>query len=99
MLLEIYAQSFDLTTIYSVYITLFLSVTISAFWFLNSASSVSESWPVKLRFQPSASEVAYNNKVEMGSDFHLLILKCIKIKIEPGDEGISNFSPQITINN
>lgn len=99
MLLEFYAQSFDLTTIYSVYITLLLSVIISAFWFLNSAASVSKSLPVKFRFQPSASEAAYNNKVEIGLNFHLLILKCIKIKIEPGDEAISYFSPKITIDN
>lgn len=92
MLLEIYAQSFDLTAVYSVYLTFLLSVTISAFWILNTESSFSESCLIKIRFQPSASESAYKNKAELGIKIQLLILKRIRIKVDPGDEAFI-FSP------
>ncbi|MBT2641805.1 hypothetical protein J7I80_06190 [Bacillus sp. ISL-41] len=93
MLLEIYAQSVDATAVYSVYLTLLISMSMSVFWILRD-TSILESSLLRIRMKPSASETAFKNKADLGLSFHLLILKIIKIKIEPGDED-SHFSPLI----
>lgn len=92
MLLEIYAQSFDLTAAYSVYFTLLLSVSISAFWIINPGTSFIDSCILKIKFKPSASETAYKNQSDLGTNIHLLMLKRIKIKVDPGDEATAFFS-------
>ncbi|HAQ06918.1 MAG TPA: hypothetical protein DCR24_05110 [Bacillus bacterium] len=91
MLLEIYAQSFDLTAIYSVYITLLVSASISAFWIIKPGTSFIDSCLLKIKLKPSVSETAYKYQSELGTNIPLLLLKRIKIKVEPGDEAISIF--------
>lgn len=87
MLLEAYAQSIDATGFYSVYLALLLSMSISAFWLLNDTSFI-ESCLLNVKLKPSASETAFKNKADLGIRVHLLILKRIKIKIDPGDDDI-----------
>lgn len=93
MLFELYAQSLDATALYSFYFTLLLSMSISAFWLINDTSFIDSSL-VQVKFKPSASETAFKNKADLGTSFHLQILKMIKIKIDPGDED-SHFSPLV----
>lgn len=87
MLLEVYAQSIDGTGFYSVYLALLLSMSISAFWFLNDNSFI-ESCLLSVKLKPSASETAFKNKADLDIRVHLLILKTIRIKIDPGDDDI-----------
>jgi hypothetical protein len=91
MLLEIYAQSIDGTGIYSVYLALLLSMSISAYLYISDAS-FKDSCLFHIKFKPSASEKAFKNKAELNLSMQLLILKRIKIKIDPGDEKFQ-FSP------
>ena len=93
MLLEIYAQSVDTTAVYSVYLTLLISMSMSVFWLYRDASII-HSCLLRIRLKPSVSETAFKNKAELGLRFHLQILKRIKIKIDPGDED-SHFSPLV----
>jgi hypothetical protein len=93
MLLELYAQSLDATAIYSVYLTLLISMSMSALWMINDTSFI-DSCIMQVKFKPSASETAFKNKADLGTRLHLKILKRIKIKINPGDED-SQFSPLV----
>ncbi|GAM15856.1 hypothetical protein [Mesobacillus selenatarsenatis] len=93
MLLEIYAQSVDATAVYSAYLTLLISMSMSVFWLYRDASII-QSCLLQIRLKPSTSEIAFNNKAELGLKFHLQFLKRIKIKIDPGDED-SHFSPLV----
>ncbi|MBS8264467.1 hypothetical protein DYI25_08470 [Mesobacillus boroniphilus] len=93
MLLEFYAQSVDATAVYSVYLTLLISMSMSVFWILREASII-QSFLLRIRLKPSTSETAFKNKAELGMRFHLQFLKRIKIKIDPGDED-SHFSPLV----
>jgi hypothetical protein len=93
MLLEIYAQSVDAPAVYSVYLTLLISMSMPVFWILRDASII-DSCLMRIRLKPSTSETAFKNKAELGMRFHLQILKRIKIKINPGDED-SDFSPLV----
>ncbi|GAE44226.1 hypothetical protein [Mesobacillus boroniphilus] len=85
MLLEIYAQSVDATAVYSAYLTLLISMSMSVFWVLRDTSII-DSCLLRIRLKPSTSETAFKNKAELGLKFHLQFLKRIKIKIDPGDE-------------
>ncbi|MEH7884834.1 hypothetical protein V7654_11005 [Bacillus sp. JJ1609] len=91
MLLEVYTQSIDATGLYSVYLALLLSMSISAFWIVSD-TYFSESYVVNIKFKPSVSETAFKNQAELGLRIQLLRLKRIKIKIDPGDEDHSFFS-------
>lgn len=91
MLLEIYAQSIDGTGIYSIYLALLLSMSISAFLYISDAS-LNDSCLSEIKFKPSASERAFKNKAELNLSMQLIIIKRIKIKIDPGDDK-SSFSP------
>jgi hypothetical protein len=94
MLLEIYAQSVDATAVYSAYLTLLISMSMSVFWLYRDASII-QSCLMRIRLKPSTSEKAFKNKADLGMKFHLQLLKRIKIKIDPGDED-SQFSPFIS---
>ncbi|MCM3121978.1 hypothetical protein QNH36_14530 [Mesobacillus sp. AQ2] len=85
MLMEIYAQSIEATAMYSVYLTLLISMSMSVLWALGDTSYI-ESCYLQIKLKPSVSEKAFKNKAELGTRFQLLILKRIKIKIDPGDE-------------
>ncbi|WP_079509358.1 hypothetical protein [Mesobacillus jeotgali] len=85
MLLEIYAQSIEATAVYSVYLTLLISMSMSVFWVMRDTSFI-ESCLVQIRLKPTSSEKAFKNKAELGMRFQLQILKRVKIKIDPGDE-------------
>lgn len=91
MLLEIYAQSLDGTGIYSIYLALLLSMSISAYLYISDGS-LKDSCLFELKFKPSASETAFKNKAELNISMQLQIIKRIKIKIDPGDDK-SPFSP------
>ncbi|RSD26177.1 hypothetical protein [Mesobacillus subterraneus] len=93
MLVELYAQSVDATAVYSVYLTLLISLTMSAFWIIQDTSFI-DSCFMQVTFEPSASETAFKNKADLGMKLHLQILKVIKIKIDPGDED-QHFSPDL----
>jgi hypothetical protein len=93
MLLELYAQSVDATAVYSVYLTLLISMSMSVFWILRDTSII-DSCLLRIRLKPSVSETAFKNKSELKLRFHLQFLKRIKIKIDPGEED-SHFSPLI----
>jgi hypothetical protein len=91
MLVEVYAQVIDATGIYSVYFALLLSMSLSAFWIVKDTSFI-ESCLVTVKYKLSSSETAYKAQAELGLRNHLLILKIVKIKIDPGDEEKSFFS-------
>ncbi|MBT2662545.1 hypothetical protein J7E35_15965 [Bacillus sp. ISL-45] len=93
MLLELYAQSVDATAVYTAYLTLLISMSMSAFWILRDAPII-RSCLLRLRLKPSVSQTAFKNKAELGMRFHLQLLKRIKIKIDPGDED-NHFSPLV----
>jgi hypothetical protein len=93
MLLEVYAQSVDATAVYSAYLTLLISMSMSVFWLYRDTSFI-QSCLLRIKLKPSVSETAFKNKAELGLRFHLQILKRIKIKIDPGDED-SHFSPLV----
>jgi hypothetical protein len=91
MLLELYTQSIDGTGIYSLYLALLLSMSISAYLNISDAS-INDSCLFHIKLKPSPSETAFKNKAELNLSMQLLILKRIKIKIDPGDDKIQ-FSP------
>jgi hypothetical protein len=91
MLVEVYAQVIDATGIYSVYFALLLSMSLSAFWIVKDTSFI-ESCLVTVKYNLSSAETAYKAHAELGLSNHLLILKIVKIKIDPGDEESSFFS-------
>ncbi|KIY22658.1 MULTISPECIES: hypothetical protein [Mesobacillus] len=91
MLSEIYVQSVDATTVYSVYLTLLISMSMAIFWVLRDTSIIdSNLFGIKLK--PSSSEIAFKNKAELGISLRLQILKRVKIKINPGEEDSNFFS-------
>jgi hypothetical protein len=91
MLLEVYAQSIDGTGIYSVYLALLLSMSISAYLYLSDAS-LTDSCLLHIKFKPSASETAFKNKADLNLNMQLQNLKRIKIKIDPGEDTL-HFPP------
>lgn len=91
MLVEMYAQVIEATGIYSVYFALLVSMSLSAFWIVKDSTFI-ESSLVTVNYKLSSSETAYIAHAKLGLRNHLLILKKVKIKIDPGDEESSFFS-------
>ena len=93
MLLELYAQSVDATAVYSVYLTLLISMSMSALWMISNPSFI-DSYILQIKLKSSDYEAAFKNKADLLTRFQLRILKRIRIKIDPGDED-SHFSPLV----
>lgn len=89
---ELYAESYQFTTVYTLYITLLLSVLLRVLWMLSVEAPLFDTWVKKVQFQLSASDSAYKNKADLTIDKRLLILKKIKMKVASDDEAFF-FSP------
>ncbi|WP_210365162.1 hypothetical protein [Bacillus sp. REN3] len=92
MLLELLLQSFDLTAVYTVYATLLLGIAFSALLALKPVPSIANSRCLRINSMPTNVKNAFKNDCELGMKLQLLILKRIKIKIDPGEDAFSFFS-------
>lgn len=92
MILEVILQSSDMTAAYTLYVSLLISVSLSVLLVIQTSSSLTESSLLKIYSKPSEAEAAYKNTSELGMKLQLLILKRIKIKIDPGEDANSFFS-------
>lgn len=93
LLLELYAQSVDTTAVYSIYLTIVISMSMSAVWIFSNPSFI-DSYISQIKLKSSEYEAAFKNKADLITRFHLRILKRIKIKIDPGEDD-SHFSPLV----
>ncbi len=90
---ELYLESYDFTTIYSIYIALFITVALQVLWLVNVESPLLDSPLKNSIFLLSESAAAFKYHAERSIDLHLLILKKIKMKVSP-DEDSAHFSPE-----
>ncbi len=89
---ELYAESYQFTTFYTLYITLLVSILLRIVWMLSVEAPPLDTWVKKIEFGLSVSDSAYKNRADLRIDRRLVILKTIKMKLDSDEEAFF-FSP------
>ncbi|RID85585.1 hypothetical protein D1970_08480 [Mesobacillus zeae] len=90
--MEFYIQNYDFTTVYTLYITFLLSVSLSVFWLVGIELPFIQSYLKKLSFQLSPSDFAFKCNSDLNLDIHLVLLRRVRMKISTEDDA-AHFSP------
>ncbi|WP_338368082.1 hypothetical protein [Enterococcus faecium] len=83
---ELYAENYQFTTFYTLYITLLLGILLRVIWMLSVEAPHLNTWVKEIEFGLSVSDSAYKNRADLWIDKRLVILKTIKMKLDTDEE-------------
>ncbi len=89
---EIYLQNFDFTTVYTVYITFLLSVSLSVLWIVRVELPFIQSCLRKLSFNLQPTDFIYKELSGGNTRFTLKLLRRVRMKVSKEDD-LQPFSP------
>jgi hypothetical protein len=91
-LFELFVESYDFTSVYTLYIAFVLTVALQVLWLVNVESPLLDSPLGKDIYLLCESVSADQYQTGLSIDLHLLVLRKIKMKVAP-EEDLTIFLP------